>query len=66
MEYQVYTRRRSTGTRRSELERQEMEAIGGQQQLREGIVYSSVMALPTPTAPPRLGMPVIDTSQTYL
>jgi hypothetical protein len=29
IEYQVYTRRRSTGTRRSELERQEMEAVGG-------------------------------------
>jgi hypothetical protein len=29
MEYQVYNRRRYTNTRRSELERQEMEAIGG-------------------------------------
>jgi hypothetical protein len=29
MEYKVYTRRRSTGTRRSKLERQEMEAVGG-------------------------------------
>jgi hypothetical protein len=59
MEYQVYTRRRSTDTRRSELERQEMEAVGGQQQLREVIVYSSVMALPAPTAPPRPGMSVM-------
>jgi hypothetical protein len=59
MEYQVYTRRRSTGTRRSELERQVMEAVGRLQQLREGIVYSSVMALPAPTAPPRPGMPIM-------
>jgi hypothetical protein len=55
MEYKVYTRRRSTGPRGSELERQEMEAVGGLEQLREGIVYSSVMALPAPTAPPRPG-----------
>jgi hypothetical protein len=59
MEYKVYTRRRSTGTRGSELERQEMEAVGGLEQLREGIVYSSVMALPAPTTPPRPGIPVM-------
>jgi hypothetical protein len=41
VEYQVYTRRRSTGTRRSELERQEMEDFGGQQQ--QGKTFSTLL-----------------------
>jgi hypothetical protein len=41
------------------MEGKEMDAVGGQQQLRGGIVYSSVMALPAPTAPPRPGISVM-------
>jgi hypothetical protein len=64
-EYQVYTRRRSTGIsyqyyrRRTELERQERATTNGLQQLGHGLVYSSVMGLPAPTAEPRPGIPIM-------
>ena len=60
--------RRSTSSReqylrrRTEQERQEFlehEAAAGLDNLGEGIVYSTIMALPAPTAPTRPGIPIM-------
>jgi hypothetical protein len=37
----------------------EEEALQGLNQLRDGIVYATVMGLPAPTAPPRPGIPIM-------